>query len=93
MPTAALQFDAERQFWKSFQDMADAQEPTGELTLLAPTAKGYSHVGQVFKTGAGAGERGRSSERGTDVILEVDHICTNWYKPRSPVPESPYNER
>jgi alpha-L-rhamnosidase len=55
VPTAALQFDAERQFWKSFQDMADAQEPTGELTLLAPTAKGYSHAGQVFKTGSGAG--------------------------------------
>jgi len=48
-PTAALLFDTERQFWKSFQDMADSQEPTGELTLLAPTARGYSHVGQVFK--------------------------------------------
>jgi hypothetical protein len=51
VPTAALEFDAERQFWKSFQDMADAQEPTGELTLPAPTARGYRHVGQVFKPG------------------------------------------
>jgi hypothetical protein len=55
VPAVALQFDAERQFWKSFQDMADAQEPSGELTLLAPTAKGYSHVGQVFKPAASGG--------------------------------------
>ena len=55
VPVVALQFDAERQFWKSFQDMADAQEPSGELTLLAPTAKGYSHVGQVFKPAASGG--------------------------------------
>lgn len=48
-PVAALQFDAERQFWKSVQDMIDAQTPEGELTLLAPTARGYGHVGQVFK--------------------------------------------
>jgi len=55
VPTASLQFDTESQFCKSFQDMADAQEPTGELTLLAPTARGYSHVGQVFKPAANGG--------------------------------------
>ena len=54
-PTASLLFDAERQFWKCFQDMADAQEPSGELTLLAPTARGYSHVGQVFKPASNGG--------------------------------------
>jgi len=48
-PVAALQFDAERQFWKSIQDMADAQTAEGEVTLLAPTARGYGHVGHVFK--------------------------------------------
>lgn len=49
VPVAALQFDAERQFWKSVQDMVDAQTPQGEVTLLAPTARGYGHTGHVFK--------------------------------------------
>ncbi len=55
-PAASLFFDTERQYWKSFQDMVDNQvADTGELTLLAPTNKGYGHVGQTFKNAANAG--------------------------------------
>ena len=47
--------DTERQFAKVFQDLVDNQEPTGELTLLAPTNNGYGHVGQTFKSATNAG--------------------------------------
>ena len=47
--------DTERQFWKVFQDLVENQEPTGELTLLAPTNNGYGHVGQTFKNATNAG--------------------------------------
>jgi len=55
-PAASLMFDTQRQYWKAFQDMADNQvAATGEVTLLAPTNKGYGHVGQTFKSAANGG--------------------------------------
>ena len=54
-PTASLMFDTEREYWKVFQDLVENQEPSGELTLLAPTNNGYGHVGQTFKSATNAG--------------------------------------
>src|SRR4051794_6297993 len=54
-PTASLMLDTEREYRKVFQDLLDNQEPTGELTLLAPTNNGYGHVGQTFKSATNAG--------------------------------------
>ena len=55
-PTASLLFDTERQYMKSLQDMVDNQvAATGEVSLLAPTNKGYGYVGQTFKPVADGG--------------------------------------
>ena len=54
-PTASLMLDTERQYRKVFQDLIENQEPTGEVTLLAPTNNGYGHVGQTFKSATNAG--------------------------------------
>ncbi len=55
-PTASLLFDTERQYMKSLQDMVDNQvAATGEVSVLAPTNKGYGYVGQTFKPAANGG--------------------------------------
>ncbi|WP_190273770.1 alpha-L-rhamnosidase [Granulicella mallensis] len=54
-PTASLLFDTEQQYRKSFVDMRDAQQSSGELTLLAPGAQGYGRIGGFGKSASCCG--------------------------------------
>jgi alpha-L-rhamnosidase len=48
--STSLLFDTERLYWKLLQDMEDAQAPSGELPLLAPTNEHYGWAGKpAFK--------------------------------------------